>query len=259
MIQFPYTRNILVIICCMFFLSCSSSIPNNKNDQRSVLTTSDDSIANIALQIIYKNIASTHKNAILKGNTIVFSDADLSLKINVEFNGQKSGQSIYAANLLFRYNRYGTNDHTDITVESIGLGASKEEAQKVFIQEWVTASGAPLIAMLNDEKPLLISRMKVFSGYMGTRGTLPEKTWLAGDEAMTKKIFPQIEQAIKDNPADIIPVDLKLIIGKTGIIDGECRIGNEHSADALNSLKKLDWPTPDEKFLFKQFYLIKKS
>lgn len=49
------------------------------------------------------------------------------------------------------------------------------------------------------------------------------------------------------------------MIGKSGVIDGECRIDNEVSQNLLNDLKKLDWPPSDEGFLFKQFYLIEKA
>lgn len=94
---------------------------------------------------------------------------------------------------------------------------------------------------------------------MGIRGSLPENNWLTGGDEMTKKIVNQMKEQITGETADLIPIDIKLMIGKNGIYDGECRISNQVSGPLLESLKLLDWPLSDKEFIFKQFYLIKKA
>ena len=76
---------------------------------------------------------------------------------------------------------------------------------------------------------------------------------------MTRKIIGQLQEQIKNETTDIIPIDIKLMIGKNGVSDGECRIDNIVSSQLFENLKNLNWPSPNERFIFKQFYLIKKA
>jgi Family of unknown function (DUF6348) len=80
-----------------------------------------------------------------------------------------------------------------------------------------------------------------------------------GDDEMTRKIIGQLQEQIKNETTDIIPIDVKLMIGKNGVSDGECRIDNKVSSQLLENLKKLNRPSSDEGFIFKRYYLIKKA
>ena len=54
----------------------------------------------------------------------------------------------------------------------------------------------------------------------------------------------------------IIPVDIKLLVKKDGIADGECRIDNQISFELLKLLKAMNWPKAEDQFIFSQFYLV---
>lgn len=244
------------ILSLFILLSCQDSTSTTKDSEtgKSQIVISD-STEQIALRHVFNKISKA-SNVSFKNNEITIGDTSIRLKINVEFDGQKESNWVYAANLSTIYK---ASKETQINVGAIGIGSSKSEAVDICIQEWFAVFGIPFTTMLNNDKSLTVSNMKVFSGLMGIRGNLPENTWLKGDDYMTKKIISQIQQQIKTKTGDIIPIDIKLMIGKEGVTDGECRIDNEVSIELLNSLKQLDWPSSEEAFMFKQFYLVEKT
>jgi hypothetical protein len=74
---------------------------------------------------------------------------------------------------------------------------------------------------------------------------------------MNKRIITQINAQLMQAGGTIIPVDIKLLIGKNGVASGECKLHNQVSDDLLSELKKLSWPSTEESFMFKQFYLVR--
>lgn len=244
------------ILSLSILLSCTNSTSTAKDNETvySQVATSD-SMEKVALQHLFDKISKLPKVS-FKDNEILIGDSSIRLKINAEFDGQKEGKWIYVANIATFFK---ADKEVLINVGSIGIDSNKDEAKNVSIQEWFAVFGIPFTNMLNDEKSISVSNMKVFSGLMGIRGNLPENTWLKGDEEMTKKIISQILPQIKNKAGDIIPIDIKLMIGINGITDGECRVDNQISIPLLNDLKQLNWPSSEEGFMFKQFYLVKKA
>ena len=229
-------KSITTILSLSILFSCTNStstIKDTETDKSQV--ASSDSTEKVALQHLFDKISKLPK-ASFEDNEILIGDTSMRLKINVEFDGQKEGKSIYAANITTFYK---ASKAIQINVGSIGIGSNKEEAINVCIQEWFTVFGIPFTNMLNDDKSISISNLKIFSGLMGIRGNLPENTWLKGDDEMTKRIIFQIQEQIKNESGDIIPIDIKLMIGKNGVSDGECRIANKVSEQLLESLKEL--------------------
>jgi uncharacterized protein DUF6348 len=210
-----------------------------------------DSNEKIALQFIFQKIKKS-SNASIKDDKIFIGNSSIGLKIQVEAEEQKAGKWIYAANITTTY----TNTNvTQIHVGSIGIGSNRDEAVDVCIQEWFGLFGIAFTNMLNGENGIRVSSMKVFPGLMGIRGQLPENAWPEGEEEKTKNIIQKTEPVFKDKTG-IIPIDIKLMIGKNGIIDGECRVNNQVSTEVLNNLKQLSWPSSEQGFMFKQFYLV---
>lgn len=235
----------------LIFLGCKNSSTPTKDEIPQSQVAQGDSSEKIALQFILQKIKKS-SNAGLKDNKIFIGNSSIGLKIQVESEEQKADKWIYAANITTTYNN--TNE-TQIQIGSIGIGSNKDEAVNVCIQEWFGLFGTAFTNMLNGENGIRVSNMKVFPGLMGIRGHLPENAWPNGEEEMTKNIIQQIEPLIK-NKAGIIPIDLKLMIGRNGIIDGECRVNNQVSIEVLNNLRQLSWPSSEEGFMFKQFYLV---
>jgi len=249
-------RIITSILSLSILLSCTNSTSRVKDNEtsKSPVATSD-SVETVALQHLFDKINKSPKVS-FKDNKILIGDSSIRLKINVEFDGEKEGKWIYAANIATFYN---SSKETQINVGSIGIGSNKNEAINVCIQEWFAVFGIPFTNMLNSDNGLSVSNMKVFSGLMGIRGNLPENTWLKGDDEMTKKIISQIQTQIRNKAGDIVPIEIKLMIGKNGVADGECRIDNQVSTQLLNDLKQLNWPSSEDGFMFKQFYLVENA
>lgn len=247
------------IICALgltLLLGCSHlAVAKNENSPDKTHMPASDSMENAALKQLFEKL-STLQNASIKGDQIFMGDTSIRLKINVEFDGPKDGKWIYAANISTIYE---AGKVTQITIGSLGVGSTKKEARTVCIREWFMVFGVPFTNMLAGGRHLREENMDLFPGLMGVRGSLPENTWLTGDDEMNKRIFSKIREQLKKEHNDIIPVDIKLLIGKNGIADGECRVNNQVSSQLLESLKQLNWPSSDEAFLFKQFYLISKA
>src|SRR5215218_3994922 len=246
---------IVSILGLCILLSCSNSTSTKDKEMSQPKVATSDSTEIIALQHLFDKVNKSHK-ANFKGNEIIIGDTSIRLKIHVEFDGQKENKWVYAANIGTFYKAH---DETQVDIGSIGIGSNRDEAMNVCIQEWFASFGIPFTNMLNGDKSIEVSNMKVFSGLMGIRGNLPENTWLKGDDEMTKRIVSQIQPQIKSANSDIIPIDIKLLIGKNGISGGECRIANKVSEQLLGGLKQLSWPSSEQEFIFKQFYLIHKT
>lgn len=240
---------VITFVICLFIYSCNGQ--NNKKKKADIQLTEVDKLA---AQLLYDRIIDTSK-IIKNGNKILLEDTSVEVNFNVEFDGQKEGKWIYATNFLTTIK---TSKKTKLNVGSIGIGNSKEEAVNVSIQEWFAVFGLPLSDMLNNKKGYEISEMLVFSGLMGIRGHLPENTWINGDNEMTAKIISNCSELIKSVNDELVSVDIKLMIGNDGVLEGECRLGNKVSIALLNKLKAIDWPASDAGYLFKQFYIVKK-
>ncbi len=211
----------------------------------------------ISAKYLYDKIAYIHNNkASLKDNEILIGDTSIKIKVTVDFDGQKEGKYIYSANFLTIYK---TGQLNEINVRSIGIGTSKDEALEVSIQEWFAVFGIPFTNMLRDTNSIILPYMKIYSGLLGIRGTLPENTWVDGSNEMNMKIISQIKNHVNFGKATLIPIDIKLMVGPNGVTDGECRLGDEVSIELLDALKKIDWPKTSDAFMFKQFYLAKQD
>ncbi|MGH1384689.1 DUF6348 family protein [Kordia sp.] len=241
---------LLTFVICFFIYNCNGQ--SKKTEQK--IEFELNKVEEIATQHLYDIIIKNSK-AIKNGNKIILGDKSIEINVNVEFDGKKEGKWIYASNFSTIVK---TSKTTEFNIGSIGIGNSREEAVNVSIQEWIAVFGIPLSDMLNNKNGYKISETIVFSGLMGIRGNLPKNTWLNGDSEMTAKIISHISQLIKSAKDEIVSVDIKLIIGNNGVLDGECKLGNKVSIELLNQLKTIEWPASGEGYLFKQFYIIKK-
>ncbi|WP_445712471.1 DUF6348 family protein [Flavobacterium sp.] len=245
-----------IILISLTLFGCGTSTSDSAKDKsHNELIIESVNSEKISAKYLYDKIANKNKT-ILQDNEILIDDTSIKIKVTVDFDGKKEGKYIYSANFLTIYK---TGHVNEINVGSIGIGTSKDEAVEVSIHEWFAVFGIPFTNMLRDTNSISLSNMKIFSGLMGIRGTLPENTWMDGSDEMNKKIISQIKNQINFSKATLIPIDIKLMVGPNGVTDGECRLGNEVSIELLDALKKIDWPKQSDSFMFKQFYLVKQD
>lgn len=248
------------IIACLLGLfiviSCNNaSSKKNNAETGNSREVKNDSLDKVALQLLFGKINKL-PNSGIKNDEIFIGDTSIRVKLTLEQEAQQNGKWIYAANVGTFYK---AGAEMPINVGSIGIGSTRNEAINVCIEEWFAVFGLPFTNMLNNDTGVSIQGMRIFPGLMGIRGKLPENTWLKGDGETTEKIISPMLEQIKMEKGEIVPVDIKLMIGAGGVSDGECRINNIVSEQLLANLKRLPWPSSNEGYLYKQFYLIKKS
>ncbi len=248
-----------LIFCTFFILSCSDT-PGVEEKQPAPLTVSQqniDTVTSTALLYLFNLVNSANKAELKKKqNEIIVGGTKIGLKVKVEFDGQKQNDYIYAAGFEVEIKN---SQSIKLTTGIIGSGPTRKVAQNACIQQWVTTFANPYAALINQAKTLSIAQLNIYHGSMGIKGTMENNNWLTGDDKMIKKIITPLIPLINSNENNIVPIDIKLIVHNSRVIDGECRIGNLVSFEILKKLKQLKWPTSSQKILFTQFYLIEKQ
>lgn len=240
-----------LILLLVVLISCNSGgagTPDSKEPGKN--------IENIALEKLYTLLQNKGVRAELKSNEIHVQENTIKLKINVEHEGKQQDKWLCAISIATTYKAKQDNK---ITIGSIGVGNSLEEAMGISITEWLATFGEPFSNLLSSDSSdvLVIGNKVVYPGFMGFRGNRPENLFVQTPQNPEEKIFTAIEPLLTEDGKEITPVELKLMIGANGAIDGECKINNIVSAEVLNNMKKLDWTPAAEQYLFKQFYLVK--
>jgi|JI8StandDraft_1071087.scaffolds.fasta_scaffold18542_2 hypothetical protein len=231
----------------------NSSSKKNETDSDNVEIKTTDSLAKVALRHLYDELHAL-PNVSMNDNAIIIGNNSIRLDIRTEFDGKKDDKWIYAANFTTVYK---AETETECRAGSIGIGSTQAEAINVCLEEWFAAVGIPLTNVMKGDNSIPLANCFAYPGLMGIRGELPENTWVNGDYQMAFTILNHIQDEITPPTGGIIPIEIKLNIGATGVLDGECRIHNKVSPQILEKLKLLPWPTSYKGYLFKQFYFVK--
>lgn len=253
---------LLVSVFAITFTACTNS--STESTQKRIdtigIVKQDTSVVYALKQLrgLFAKNKDVERSSTIRNEQIQLGDTTIRLNIKVEYNGQKDGKNIYAANFITTL-AMPAGENTEIDNGIIGIGSSEHEAYETCVQDWLNVLGNPLVGLLQNNNDFTIDHLKVYAGLMGVRGQIPANTWLKGDEAMSQKIFEKIGKTVKANTKQIVPVDIKLLVEKGTVINGECRIGNMVSLELLKKLKELPWPKATEKFIFSQFYLVEKE
>lgn len=251
-----------VALYIVVMIGCADETTTKKGSAHNSLPAAlqDTTVLHALQQFQTKLVENGRANATinLKNEQIQVGDTTIHLKIKVEYQGQKDGRNIFAANFMTSLVT-PTGENTEIDNGVIGIGSDHQAAYRNCVQNWMNVFGNSLVNMLQNKNGFTINNTKVYAGLMGIRGQLPANTWLNGDERMARKIFAELGQLVKSNKSRVVPVDIKLLIEKGTVNSGECRVGNIVSFELLKKLKGLPWPKGSEKFIFSQFYLVEKN
>jgi hypothetical protein len=244
---------LVVIILFQSFLSFASCQKNENNSQiKSMSDLDTKSLSKLFQAIKAKNI----ENAELKKDEIVIGKTRIKVITTIEHDLSNQGKWIFAAS--YDTKLIDTNE-TVFTIGSIGIGSDRNDAEKTSIDEWIGLFGSALVEMLAKSEGIKIEDLHIYSGLMGIRGEKPSQSWLDGSPEMNKKIINVLLPIIKKSNKNIDSLNLILTVSKNGEVEGECRFNNEVSEEVLSELKKLSWGKNQTDFMFKQFYLIKKT
>ncbi len=211
-----------------------------------------------ALHRLFDRIAlerdSLHR-PVLTNTAIQIGDTAIAVDVKMVHQGSRDSTQIYVTQFTTTYS-YPNAEPISLTIRFVGAGVTEQQAREISIQEWFATFALPFSSMLNGINFIKSDNMKVYPGLMGIRGKLPPDTWLTSDAPMNEKILAAIKPVLKANSKKLYTVNIKLMLEKGGLTEGECRMDGEISTELFTALKKLDWPGADEKFMFKQFYLI---
>ena len=251
-----------VALYIVVMIGCADETTTKKGSAHNSLPAAlqDTTVLHALQQFQTKLVENGTANATvnIKNEQIQVADTTIRLKVKVEYQGQKDGQYIFAANFMTSL-VIPTGENTEIDNGVIGIGSDQQQVYTNCVHDWMNVFGNSLVDMLQKKNGHNIDNSKVYAGLMGIRGQLPDNTWLKGDEGMSRKIFNEIGQLVKASKSRIVPVDIKILVEKGTIISGECRVGNIVSFEVLKKLKRLSWPKASEKFIFSQFYLVEKN
>jgi hypothetical protein len=147
------------------------------------------------------------------------------------------------------------------TFGSIGIGASKEEAQKVAVQEWLAYFGTSFVsAILQSNQNIEADGFVVYPGLLGIRGQSTEKVVEAlGD--LDKRIFSALAPILSDTSSGDFPMTLSFMIVNQGDgkVEAECRLNGAETTQGVSLLKNLSWPKDGIPYLLKKYYIFKRK
>ncbi|MDB5282316.1 MAG: hypothetical protein JWO06_1391, partial [Bacteroidota bacterium] len=172
-------------------VSCNTQISRpEKNEKTEMPVIQNEEVVKSALKHLYENILSKGHGTkvVLNQNEIVFGDTIVRLNVNVEFDGMRDNQWIYAANFVTTYK---ANFEESVAIGSIGIGNTKDEAIQASVEEWYAMFGIPFSDLLRGTSNSATSDVKIFPSMMATRGVV-SPAWVKEAGGMNDKITPRI-------------------------------------------------------------------
>jgi hypothetical protein len=147
-----------------------------------------------------------------------------------------------------------------LTYGSVGIGNDREDAISTAVSEWVMAVGEALLGALGariDEKPEQIGPFLVYRGPAGIRRS-DRVIWSSeNDRILLRHVRPFI-QGLEHAPGELHAISLMGLITSDGLTQGECRRDGEVSSALLKAVQSFPWSKVGEKFVFKQFYVVRR-
>lgn len=249
---------IFLLLNFLTFASCQKT--EVKSEIKPIETPQTKSGSNLntkSLTKLFELLKSKNiKDIEIKADEIRAGNSKIKVSTTVEHDVFNQDRWIFAARYETRLIDAG---ETLFTVGSVGIGSDKNDAEETSIDEWIGLFGTAFAEMLAKSNDLKIGGFDIYAGAMGIRGEKPAESWIDGSSAMNKKIIGALLPLIKKSNREITSLNLMLTVNQAGEIEGECRINNEVSAGLLAELKKLDWTKSQTLYMFKQFYLLRKS
>jgi hypothetical protein len=146
-----------------------------------------------------------------------------------------------------------------LTVGSVGVGDTEEEAENTAIEEWAQYVGMALFASLvfDDDAGLPFDVFVAYGGLTGIRGSqfpLPEHlvTDLLG---YLKTMVPNL----RSSGGELHSILIMVYVEDGRVVGGECRVDGVDSTEALAAIRPFPWPPTQAPYLFKQFYILRRK
>lgn len=147
-----------------------------------------------------------------------------------------------------------------LTYGSLGIGNDREDAISTAVSEWAMAVGEALLGGLGvkiAEKPEPIGPFLVYQGPAGIRGS-DRVTWSAENDKRLLRHLRAFVQGLEHTPGELHSISLMVLVTSDGVSEGECRVDGEISSSLLKAVQSFPWDQGAVKFVFKQFYVVRR-
>lgn len=144
-----------------------------------------------------------------------------------------------------------------LTVGSIGIGDTADDATDTVVGEWYVTFGSALFRSIGDGPPdLTFGRFRVYAGHLGGRGQAPDAL-VAGQVITPESLLSAISGALPRVDGKLHSLHIIVVIVAGGATAGECRVDGQVSPTALALVQTLRWPTGATHYMYKQSYVLR--
>jgi len=249
-------KTIAVVLGCALLISCTNATVTGKPKMTEAGKAADGDNDKKAMQYLFKALKrTTSDHNKFTGNEILLGDTSITVKVEVEQEGEKEGQQIVAAKFTTLIK---TPAEHSIVLGSVGVDTSREAAMETCITEWGGMFVISLAHALNN-KWTSLAGMQVHPGLMGIRGDFPESAFDSTHGTIDERVVKQIKPLLKGVKNELIAVQILLVVDEKGKVQGQCRLNNEESPALLEKMMQLQWPAGTGGYMYKQFYLIRSA
>jgi hypothetical protein len=146
-----------------------------------------------------------------------------------------------------------------LTVGSIGVGDTEEEAEDTAIQEWAQYVAIALVATLDSDVDagLPFDGFVAHSGLTGIRGSQVDLPKHIATNMLVhlKTLAPNLRSSGSELHSILIMVE----VNQGGVVGGECRVDGVISSEALAAVRSFPWPSTQAGYIFKQVYILRRQ
>lgn len=147
-----------------------------------------------------------------------------------------------------------------LTVGSVGIGLTREEAVETAVFEWVQLVGTALLSALGvpmyKMKRLSAGAFFAYPGRPGVRGVEPGGWPPEHLRQLLDRLIAVIDRlgAASD---EFRVISIAVAIEKGSVQRGECTVDGRPSQEALAAMKAIEWPRTDDGYMFKQVFVLR--
>jgi hypothetical protein len=156
------------------------------------------------------------------------------------------------------------SDDDKFAAGAIGVGVDEPTALASAVEEWYTLFATPVLAALGAEVPRkraaasqAIAGWQMNAGQAGFRGTVPAA--LTGDGPLFRSILMALRDTASNwSQADHWQIRSMFVMASVeqGQPDIQAAVDGEIDSDLTDGLQKLDWPSGDGAYLYKQMFVF---
>jgi hypothetical protein len=198
------------------------------------------------LQVIAEDKDNTPKFAV-DGKSVLLGEHRVTIKPLIEGTERSGGN--FAAGVGFDVSIDGV-PQPFLGLGTVGIAASVEEARLRAMLDWYAIHGKALFAaILRQPAEFMLGRFSVYSGLAALRFVTPAELPPGGLPTLQQMLsaialhLPQLDGTIHN-------VEILVVSGDDGKIDGQVKIDAKISAPALVRLLRLPWPKQNKPPMF---------